>query len=90
MPKRFFGTFTLAAILLLEIAPVAAQPAPLKGTVCFANLQRDSEQGSISCKGLGKFASVAEIYDRGYRVVSSGVLPSSGPGTAFLIIEERK
>jgi hypothetical protein len=62
----------------------------MKGTVCFANSLRDTEHIAIFCKGLGKFASVAEIYERGYRVVSSGVLPETAISTVFLIIEERK
>jgi hypothetical protein len=70
-------------------ADAPAGPAP-KGTVCFSNALRNTEAVPISCKGLGKFASVAEIYDRGYRVVSTGVITEAGTGTVYLIIEERK
>ena len=90
MTTRIYFAATLAAVSIFSNAAEAAETGPIKGTVCFANSLRDTERVAIACKGLGKFASVAEIYERGYRVVSSGVLPEAGTGTVFLIIEERK
>jgi hypothetical protein len=90
MTTRIFIAATLAALCSFATTSSSAQTSPMKGTVCFANSLRDTEHVAISCKGLGKFASVAEIYERGFRVVSSGVLPEAGTGTVFLIIEERK
>jgi hypothetical protein len=78
---------------VLSFTAFAADPppgGPPKGTVCFAMTLRNTEQAHIACKGLGKFSSVAEIYEKGYRVVSSGVFPEAGVSTVFLIIEERK
>lgn len=64
-------------------------PAP-KGTVCFANAIRDTERVNISCKGLGKFSSIAEIYEKGYRVVSSSVINETQVGTLVIFIEQSK
>lgn len=90
MKKRIFGAVILAACGVSANASDAPTSPPPKGTVCFANSLRNTEQIAISCKGLGKFNSIAEIYERGYRVVSSGVLPEAGTGTVFFFIEERK
>ena len=90
MKKRIFGAVILAASCTAANATEATTSSPPKGTVCFSYTLRNTEQGGISCKGLGKFSSVAEIYERGYRVVSSGVLPEAGAGTVFFFIEERK
>jgi hypothetical protein len=81
---------TMTAFITFVTISASAQIAPVKGTVCFAVSIREAERSPIACKGLGKFASVAEIYEHGYRVVSSGVLPETPAGTVFLIIEERK
>jgi hypothetical protein len=78
---------------VLSFTAFAADPppgGPPKGTVCFSNSLRNADQIPIACKGLGKFSSVAEIYEKGYRVVSSGVFIEAGVSTVFLIIEERK
>jgi hypothetical protein len=90
MKKRIFGAVILAACGVSANASDATTSPPPKGTVCFSNSLRNTEQIAISCKGLGKFNSIAEIYERGYRVVSSGVLPEAGTGTVFFFIEERK
>lgn len=90
MKKCTFGAVILAACGAAANASDAPTSPPPKGTVCFANSLRNTEQVAISCKGLGKFTSIAEIYERGYRVVSSGVLPEAGTGTVFFFIEERK
>ena len=80
------------------VSAFAADPpggsAP-KGTICYSNnLAVAGEQTAlIGCKGVGRFTSVSEIYERGYRVVSSGFLPETRNGlpplttTIYLIIE---
>jgi hypothetical protein len=82
----------VCAIALVAVSFAAsaadAPPAP-KGTVCFVNTLRTPFPEAISCRDLGKFATVAEIYERGYRVVTAGILAETG-GAMFLIIEERK
>jgi hypothetical protein len=94
MEEPMKKTISLAFISLALAKPVLATDAPAgappKGTVCFSNAIRNTEQIPISCKNFGKFSSVAEIYERGYRVVSSGVLPEAGTGTVFFFIEERR
>jgi opacity protein-like surface antigen len=90
MKKRIFGAVIVAACGSAANASDAPTPPPPKGTVCFANSLRNTEQVGIWCKALGKFSSIADIYERGYRVVSSGVLPEAGTGTVFFFIEERK
>jgi hypothetical protein len=90
MTTRTFVAATLAAFFFFSTTSALAQTAPLKGTICFAASIREADKSPIACKGLGKFLSVAEIYEHGYRVVSSGVLPETPAGTVFLIIEERK
>lgn len=92
MKKHTFVAATLVALFFSITGSVSAQTAPVKGTVCFAQTLRDTEHVAIFCKGLGKFASIAEIYERGFRVVSSGIVAEAGigTGTVFLIIEERK
>ena len=89
MRKAVFSAVILTATCASSgAADVPAGSAP-KGTICYgANGLRTVETQPISCRGLGKFASVAEIYERGYRVVTSGVLPEAG-GTIYLIIESR-
>jgi hypothetical protein len=91
MTTRVFIAAIWAAFSFFATAADAAEAGPVKGTVCFTNSLRDTERSPISCKGLSaKFASVAEIYERGYRVVSSGVVPDVTAVTVFLIIEEMR
>lgn len=85
----FFGA-TLASLSFFSVPATAQVAGQVKGTVCFSNQIRDTEKVNIFCKGLGKFVSVAEIYERGFRIVSSGVLPEAGTNTVFFFIEERK
>ena len=85
----FFGV-NLASLLLFSVAASAQDARPIKGTVCFVNHMREIEQVPFFCKGLGKIASVNELYERGYRVVSSTVLQESVVNTVVFFIEERK
>ncbi len=91
----------LILLSLLISAPLVAADPPggqVRGTMCTSNsLMVPGEKNTlIACKGMGPFNSVAEIYDRGFRVVSSGFLPDSRPGFPplthgfYMIIEERK
>lgn len=89
MRKLLFTAVILTSIIRASFAADAASGPPPKGTICYGtNGLRMADTQPISCKELGRFSSVAEIYERGYRVVSSGVLPEPG-GTIFLIIEQR-
>lgn len=85
----FFGA-TMASLSLFAFAAGAQDAGPIRGTVCFANQIRDTEKVPIFCKGLGKFNNISDLYDRGYRVVSSTVLPEAGVNTVVFFIEERK
>jgi len=90
MRLNIFIALILPVLTISVWAADTPTAPPPKGTICFSNSIRNTDQIPISCKGLGKFSSIAEIYDRGFRVVSSGVIPEAGIGTVFLIIEERK
>lgn len=92
----------IAAVFLTSftVSAVAAEPSatsPVKGAICYSNnLVVPGEQSVvISCKGIGRFGSVVEMYEKGFRVVSSGFLPESRPGmppltsTMYLIVEQR-
>ena len=99
-------TFVIVKFLLLVLVVHTSLAAPFdtmssiqpKGTICYSNSLVVAGEANliINCKGLGKFNSIAEIYDRSYRVVSSGFVPESRPGmpaftsTIYMIIEERK
>lgn len=73
-----------------QTAPSSPVP-PMRGTVCahFALNAPDDAQ-VVTCKGLGKFLSIAELYERGYRVVSSSAATGTAQGVIFIYIEERK
>ncbi len=85
----FFGV-NLASLLLFSVAAGAQDAGPIKGTVCFTYDIRNTEQVPFSCKGLGKFANVSDLYERGYRVVSSTVVKETSVNTVVFFIEERK
>ena len=89
MKNSTFGALAMSACALATVTINASAETARKGTVCFANGIRHTEVVPIFCKGLGHFTSIAEIYEHGYRVVSSGVLNEPG-GTVYLIIEEQK
>ncbi len=90
MKKTIFSTVILAACSAAAIAADAPpSPAP-KGTVCFSYEMRNTEKVPIGCKGLGRFFSIAEIYERGYRVVSSTTVMEGPVYTVIFFIEERK
>ena len=89
MRKAVFSAVILAALSTSSGAVDAPASGVPKGTICYgSNGLRTADAQPITCKGLGRFTSVADIYERGYRVVTSGVLPEAG-GTVFLIIELR-
>lgn len=90
MRKAISVAFISMALVEPVLAADAPPSPPPKGTVCFSNAIRNTEQVPIFCKNVGKFSSVGDIYERGYRVVSSGVLPEAGTGTVFFFIEERR
>lgn len=76
-----------AGVLSLALAPVLAQPTSTPGnrpkaTICFSyNLAKSSTQlPSLNCDSLGSVANLAELYEKGYRVVSSGILSEQYPG----------
>jgi Lon protease-like protein len=98
MKSVLFGGLIVSACAC--VAPVAsaadgpANPAP-KGTICYSNnITLEEDRTLISCRGLGRFKSLAELFEHGYRVVTSGFVPNptNGGNTAamYFVIEERK
>ena len=82
------------ALLLAALAGQALAAAdkamgpPPKGTICFVNSIRHTNQVPLFCEGLGDFESIAAIYERGYRVTATGSLEEAGTGI-YLIIEKK-
>lgn len=86
MKKTIFFALILTALSFASNATEANPNLP-KATICYStNAMRLIDQQPMSCKGLGKFNSIDDLYQRGYRVVSSGVIPEAG-STIYLIIE---
>lgn len=72
-------------------SPSAPTPPQPRGTVCTHYvLNAPDDVPVITCKGIGKILSVAELYERGYRVVSATQATGTGQGVVFIYIEERK
>lgn len=84
------------AVILTSLCGASFADATPKGTLCYSNnITFEKDSTSISCRGInGAFRSVAEIYERGYRVVTSGFVPDPRSGgssqTMYFVIEERK
>lgn len=91
MKKRIFCAVILAACgVVANAADTPPGPSP-KGTICYSyNIGLEKDQTVIGCRGLGKFSSIAELYEKGYRVVNSGFVPGGTGQTMYFIIEERK
>lgn len=86
MKRTIFCAFILTALSFSSRATETSSNPP-KATICYSsNAMRVIDQQPMSCKGLGKFNSIDELYQRGYRVVSSGVIPEPG-STIYLIVE---
>jgi hypothetical protein len=98
MRKAISVAYILTALAVPAFAADALLGSAPKGTICYSNnlVVAGESNALINCKGLGKFTSIAEIYERGYRVVNTGFLPDPRPGvppltsTLYLIVEERK
>jgi len=90
---------SLAAISAhVAVAADAPQGSVPRATICYSNNMspKAGEQTVIGCQGLGKFSSLHELYERGFRVVSSGFVPDPRVGmspftqTMYFLVEERK
>jgi|GEM_PF-6491933 len=91
MKKCIFGAVILAACGICAKAADAPASLPPKGTICYSyNIGLEKDQTVIGCRGLGKFSSIAELYEKGYRVVNSGFVPGGTGQTMYFIIEDRK
>ena len=87
--KSMFCSAIVASLSLFASASSAQDVASPKGTICFTYNIRDIAKVPFTCTGLGKFASINELYERGYRVVSSTVLQESTVNTLIFFIEKR-
>lgn len=88
MMRIILGAVALTSCGLSAFAADSA-PEPLpKGTVCFSHDMRTLATSPLSCVNLGKFSSVAALYERGYRVVSATYGEPQNVGLYTLIVEQ--
>lgn len=82
--------YSLAAMLLAFSSSVYAQATPpLRGGTCWGITSSTlSPTVPFNCQHLGK-VTISEIYEKGFRVVSSLTHTSVG-GSISLIIEEQR
>ena len=88
-------TLTLLAILLVSFCcSTNAQASAPKAAICLANQGVFTNLGDppFVCAGIGEFKNIQELYDKGFRVISSGVVNRAAIATQafYLVIEERK
>lgn len=82
-------TYFAAAILAALSGSASAQVALAKGGVCWAiAIPTLTSTTTFSCQHIGA-VTVGQIYEKGYRVVSS-MSHSSMNGAVSLIIEEQR
>lgn len=98
--RSYFGCI-LGAIFALS-GPVAiaandAGKAPrggMCGSINVFDARTPKEGKAFDCDIIGRVKNVNEIYEKGFRVVSSGFVPESDKKTPYtyfyLVIEERK
>jgi hypothetical protein len=94
-PSIFMKTLTSFAILLASFCCATyAQPSAPKAAICLANQGIFANQGDppFVCAGIGEFKNIQELYDKGFRVISSGVVNRAAIATQafYLVIEEKK
>jgi hypothetical protein len=81
--------YFFAAIMLALSGSASAQAVPAKGGVCWAiAFPVPSPTTVFTCQHIGA-VTVGQIYEKGYRVVSS-MSHSSMNGAVSLIIEEQR
>lgn len=86
-------TLNLFAILLASLccATYAQTNAP-KAAICLANQGIFTNKGNppFVCAGIGEFKNIQEIYERGFRVISTGLVKGTVVEAFYLVIEESK
>lgn len=78
-------------VFMCFLAPVAASGAPLRGGTCWANLGLSAAldpSTQIACEIIGK-ATIAQIYEKGFRVVAMVHHPQH-PSFVTILIEEQR
>lgn len=81
--------YSLTAVVIIFSASIHAQTFPLRGGTCWGITSSTlSPTMTFNCQHLGK-VTISEIYEKGFRVVSSLTHTSIG-GTISLIIEEQR
>ena len=88
-------TLNLFAILLASFCCTTdAQTNAPKAAICLANQGIFANQGDppFVCAGIGEFKNIQELYDKGFWVISSGVVNRAAIATQafYLVIEEKK
>jgi hypothetical protein len=89
--KSMFCSAIVASLSLFASASAAQDAASPKAAICYTFYIRDiaKTQPSFNCPGAGKFTNISEVYERGYRVVSSNVLAGSSYDIFIVFIEKR-
>ena len=86
-------TLNLFAILLASFCcPTYAQTNAPKAAICLANQGIFTNKGNppFACAGIGEFKNIQEIYDKGFRVISTGLVKGTVVEAFYLVIEESK
>ncbi len=92
-PSIFMKTLAPLAILLAFFCCATnAQPGAPKAAICLANQGIFTNKGNppFVCAGIGEFKNIQEIYDKGFRVISTGLVKGTVVEAFFLVIEESK
>ena len=82
----------LAILLAFFCCATNAQPSVPKAAICLANQGIFTNKGNppFACAGIGEFKNIQEIYDKGFRVVSTGLVKGIAVEAFYLVIEESK
>ncbi len=91
MKKMLCTAFIVAAT---TGAAYAGQEA-VRGGMCYSpNAMLSGANTFFNCDHIGRVKDIKEIYEKGFRVVSSGFVPKEAGGGIstgfFLVIEERR
>lgn len=91
MRKNLAIAFIMTAICTISNAQAAPPSPPLKGGTCWAYTGNDaaiSATAQFTCDGIGK-VTIAQIYEKGYRVVAIFQHPKRLDILSVIIEEQR-
>jgi hypothetical protein len=91
MKKMLISAF----IVVATQGAAYASSEPVRGGMCYSpNAMLSGATTFFNCDFIGRVKDIKEIYEKGFRVVSSGFVPKDAGGGIssgfFVIIEERR